>query len=149
MHRDRSKSLERRDVCIPFLIRRCLISLGLCRSLNIMVGTCPCISLQSDSILMIILAGRDTTASTLTFIVYLLAMHPRVLTRLRQEVLDKVGPTGIPNQNDIRDMRYLRAVIDGTYSCTENLNTAHESLNKRDAEALSNSVCKYSISNFT
>ncbi|KAF8722643.1 hypothetical protein AX14_009726 [Amanita brunnescens Koide BX004] len=67
-----------------------------------------------DETLNIMVAGRDTTASTLTFIVYLLAMHPRVLTRLRQEVLDKVGPTGIPNQNDIRDMRYLRAVIDET-----------------------------------
>ncbi|KAF8723818.1 hypothetical protein AX14_009145 [Amanita brunnescens Koide BX004] len=67
-----------------------------------------------DETLNIMLAGRDTTASTLTFIVYLLALHPQVLSRLRQEVLDKVGSTGMPNQNDIREMRYLRAVINET-----------------------------------
>ena len=97
-------------------IRRLLISLGLRRSLNIMVGRCPRIRSQV-TLFSCLLAGRDTTASTLTFIVYMLAMHSRVLTRLRQEVLDKVGPIGIPNQNDIRDMKYLRAVINGTLRC--------------------------------
>ncbi|KAF8630615.1 hypothetical protein AX14_010983, partial [Amanita brunnescens Koide BX004] len=67
-----------------------------------------------DETLNIMLAGRDTTASTLTFIVYLLALHPQVLPRVRQEVLDKVGSTRMPNQNDIREMRYLRAVINET-----------------------------------
>ncbi|KAF8332425.1 cytochrome P450 monooxygenase pc-1 [Amanita rubescens] len=67
-----------------------------------------------DETLNIMIAGRDTTASTLTFIFYQLAMHPQIMTRLRQEILDKVGPTRMPNQNDIRDMRYLRAVINET-----------------------------------
>ena len=59
------------------------------------------------------LAGRDTTAYTLTFIVYLLAMHPHVTARLRREILEKVGPTEKPDPNDIKDMKYLRAVING------------------------------------
>lgn len=43
-----------------------------------------------DETLNIMLAGRDTTASTLTFIIYFLAMYPNVMDRLREEVLTKV-----------------------------------------------------------
>ena len=84
-----------------------------------MIGTR--IALPVDSILMFVLASRDTTASALTFVVYLLTMHPRVMTRLRQEILDKVGPIRMPNENDIKDMKYLRAVINGMYSRAKNL----------------------------
>lgn len=45
--------------------------------------------------------------------VYLLAQHPHVLTRLREEILNKVGPVRRPNYEDIRDLKYLRAVING------------------------------------
>ena len=54
------------------------------------------------------------TATTLTFAVYLLAMHPEVLKRLRAEVLEKVGPKQKPTYADIKEMRYLRAVINET-----------------------------------
>ncbi|KAG5643868.1 hypothetical protein DXG03_009552 [Asterophora parasitica] len=64
--------------------------------------------------LNIMIAGRDTTAATLTFIVYFLAMYPAVLTRLRDEILATVGPTRRPDYDDIRDMKYLRAVINET-----------------------------------
>ncbi|KZT71413.1 cytochrome P450 [Daedalea quercina L-15889] len=67
-----------------------------------------------DEVLNILLAGRDTTATTLTFAVYLLAMHPDVLQRLRTEVLEKVGPKQRPTYADIKEMRYLRAVINET-----------------------------------
>lgn len=53
------------------------------------------------------------TAGTLTWMVYLLAQHPHVLTRLREEILNKVGPVRRPNYEDIRDLKYLRAVING------------------------------------
>ncbi|KAH9930605.1 cytochrome P450 monooxygenase pc-2 [Fomitopsis serialis] len=67
-----------------------------------------------DEVLNILLAGRDTTATTLTFTVYLLAMHPDVLKRLRAEVLEKVGPKQRPTYGNIKEMRYLRAVINET-----------------------------------
>ncbi|KAH9832996.1 cytochrome P450 [Rhodofomes roseus] len=67
-----------------------------------------------DEVLNILLAGRDTTATTLTFAVYLLAMHPDVLKRLRAEVLEKVGPKQRPTYEGIKEMRYLRAVINET-----------------------------------
>lgn len=67
-----------------------------------------------DETLNILIAGRDTTAATLTFSVYKLAQHPDVLQRLREEILAKVGPSRRPTYDDIRDMKYLRAVINET-----------------------------------
>lgn len=56
------------------------------------------------------------TASTLTFIVYMLAEHPEVFRRLREEVLERVGSQRRPTYDDFRDMKYLRAVINGELS---------------------------------
>ena len=67
-----------------------------------------------DETLNILLAGRDTTACTLTFAVYRLAEHPDILKRLREEILSVVGPTRRPTYEDIRNMKYLRAVINET-----------------------------------
>ncbi len=54
---------------------------------------------------------------TLTAAVYMLALHPDMLARLRAEVLEKVG-TRRPSYDDIRDMKYLRAFINGIYIAT-------------------------------
>lgn len=67
-----------------------------------------------DEILNIMIAGRDTTATTLTFLVYFLGEHPEVFERLREEVLASVGPSAAPTYDDVRDMKYLRAVINET-----------------------------------
>ncbi|KAG8779170.1 hypothetical protein FRC12_024604 [Ceratobasidium sp. 428] len=67
-----------------------------------------------DEIINILVAGRDTTATTLTFAVYLLATNPGVLAKLRAEVLARVGPTNYPTSDDFREMKYLRAVINET-----------------------------------
>lgn len=45
----------------------------------------------------------------------MLAEHPEVLKRLREEILEKVGPHRRPEYDDLRDMKYLRAVINGTF----------------------------------
>ena len=57
----------------------------------------------------------DKTAGTLTFVVYLLSTHPRVLARLREEIMTKIGPKKRPTYEAIRDMKYLRAVINGKF----------------------------------
>jgi cytochrome P450 len=72
------------------------------------------IKILKDQTLNILLAGRDTTASTLTSAIYLMAMHPDVLLRLREEILAKVGPTRRPSYDDIREMKFLRAVLNET-----------------------------------
>ncbi|KAF8804608.1 cytochrome P450 [Phlegmacium glaucopus] len=70
--------------------------------------------LLRDEIMSLLVAGRDTTASTLTFVVYMLAEHPDVLRKLREEILTKVGSNRRPTYEDMKDMKYLRAVINET-----------------------------------
>ncbi|KAF4615947.1 hypothetical protein D9613_011384 [Agrocybe pediades] len=67
-----------------------------------------------DEIMSLLVAGRDTTASTLTFTIYMLAEHPAVLQKLRQEILEKIGSQRRPTYDDFRDMKYLKAVINET-----------------------------------
>ncbi|KAJ7666659.1 cytochrome P450 [Mycena polygramma] len=67
-----------------------------------------------DEMLNILLAGRDTTMSVLTFVVYFLSVYPSVFARLRAEILERVGDERRPTYEDIREMKYLRAVINET-----------------------------------
>ncbi|KAI6119970.1 cytochrome P450 [Pisolithus croceorrhizus] len=73
-----------------------------------------CTEGKADEIVNILIAARDTTASTLTFLVYMLSQHPEVLKSLRAEVLNKVGNSGRPTYDDVREMKYMRAVINET-----------------------------------
>lgn len=68
----------------------------------------------TDETLNILIAGRDTTAALLTFTVYMLAMHPKVMVKLREEVLEHVGTARAPTYDDVRSMKYLRAVLNET-----------------------------------
>ncbi|KAH8832509.1 cytochrome P450 [Flagelloscypha sp. PMI_526] len=67
-----------------------------------------------DEVLNILIAGRDTTAATLSSIIYQLAQHPHIVTRLREEIMEIVGPSREPTIEDFRDMKYLRAVCNET-----------------------------------
>jgi hypothetical protein len=44
---------------------------------------------------------------------YMLVEHPDIENRLRQEVFDKVGPTGRPTYDSMREMRFMRAFLNG------------------------------------
>ena len=61
----------------------------------------------------------------MAFIIYFLAMYPAVMTRLREEILAKVGSSRRPDYDDIRDMKYLRAVINGRWSLAFSFASAH------------------------
>lgn len=67
-----------------------------------------------DEIMNIIVAGRDTTSTTLSYLLYFMALHPDVMNRLREEVLHMVGSTEHPTYDNLRDMKYMRAVINET-----------------------------------
>lgn len=54
-------------------------------------------------------------ASLLTFTIYCLSQHPTVADRLRQEILESIGSTKEPTYDDIKEMKYLRAVLNGKY----------------------------------
>ena len=66
------------------------------------------IRLRSE-ILNILLAGRDTTASLLSNVWFILAKRPDVWSNLRSEVDALSGER--PTYEDIKDMKYLRAVL--------------------------------------
>ncbi|KAF9645457.1 cytochrome P450 [Thelephora ganbajun] len=67
-----------------------------------------------DETLNIMVAGRDTTAALITFAVYMLSEHPHIYDRLRQEIITTVGNTNRPTPEDLRNMKYLRAVLNET-----------------------------------
>ncbi|KZS95288.1 cytochrome P450 [Sistotremastrum niveocremeum HHB9708] len=65
-------------------------------------------------LLNILLAARDTTSALLTFTIYNLSRYPHVLSTLRSEILS-ICPAGrCPTYDDIKKMKYLRAVLNET-----------------------------------
>ncbi|THU78313.1 cytochrome P450 [Dendrothele bispora CBS 962.96] len=68
-----------------------------------------------DELLNILLAARDTTASLLTFSVYVLTQRPDIVARLKSEISEKVGFARRPTYEDTREMKYLRAFLNGSY----------------------------------
>ena len=68
-----------------------------------------------DQIMAILLAGRDTTASTLSWAFLELARNPRVVENLRAEISSQLGSTGrAPTYQDIKVMKYLTHIINET-----------------------------------
>ena len=63
-----------------------------------------------DQLVAVLLAGRDTTACTLSWLFYELSKHPQVVKKLRQEVQDVVGIEGspVPTYESLKGMRYLQ-----------------------------------------
>ncbi|KAG8999755.1 hypothetical protein FRB94_014109 [Tulasnella sp. JGI-2019a] len=72
------------------------------------------IALIRDQLLNMMLAARDTTAMLLTGVCYLLARHPDVMAKLRSEIIEKYGVTEAPAYTDMKQLVYLRAVINET-----------------------------------
>ncbi|KAF9460985.1 cytochrome P450 monooxygenase pc-3 [Collybia nuda] len=66
-----------------------------------------------DELTNLLVAARDTTASTLTFAVYMMTQHPDMARRVREEILQTVGYAR-PTYEDMKGMKYLRAFINET-----------------------------------
>ncbi|KAI0160334.1 glycoside hydrolase family 20 protein [Xylariaceae sp. FL1272] len=67
-----------------------------------------------DQLVAVLLAGRDTTAATLSWTLYELGRHPEVVRKLRQEILETVGPEKIPDYADLKSMKYLQYTVQET-----------------------------------
>jgi Cytochrome P450 len=67
-----------------------------------------------DQLIAVLLAGRDTTACTLSWTIYELARHPECLAKLRAEILSVVGPDRCPTYEDLKSMKYLQNVMNET-----------------------------------
>jgi cytochrome P450 len=64
-----------------------------------------------DEVVIIFLAGHETTALAMTYVWYLLSQHPAVETRLHAE-LDAVLGGRMPTHDDIANLPYTRMVIE-------------------------------------
>lgn len=68
-----------------------------------------------DQLVSLLLAGRDTTSTTLSWIILELARNPTVLQKLRAEIAREVGTNGErPSYQDIKNMKYLTWIINET-----------------------------------
>ncbi|KAI9034168.1 cytochrome P450 [Hyaloraphidium curvatum] len=66
-----------------------------------------------DMVRNMIIAGRDTTAQTLSWVVYRMSMHPEVADRMREEMDAVLGSdkNALPSYQDIPSLRYTLAVF--------------------------------------
>ncbi|KAH7117039.1 cytochrome P450 alkane hydroxylase [Dendryphion nanum] len=78
--------------------------------LSALHATTPNLVTIRSELLNILLAGRDTTASLLSNILFELPRHPEILSRLRQEIAEHIG-TDQPTYEKLKEMKYLRAVM--------------------------------------
>lgn len=67
-----------------------------------------------DQIMAILLAGRDTTAATLSWTIYELAHYPEIYAKLRNEIIATVGESRAPTYADLKSMTYLTHTLNET-----------------------------------
>ncbi|KAJ5772985.1 Cytochrome P450 [Penicillium paradoxum] len=70
-----------------------------------------------DQLVAVLLAGRDTTAGTLSFCLFELSRNPEVVAKLREEIRKQVGvgaDSQKPSYADLKEMKYLSAVLNET-----------------------------------
>lgn len=63
-----------------------------------------------DQLGVLFLAGHETTASTLTWLFFILSIHPATVARIRAEVDAVVGEADVGFEH-IRELRFVRAVF--------------------------------------
>ena len=68
-----------------------------------------------DQLVAVLLAGRDTTACTLSWLFYELSSKPEMVKKLRAEILNSVGPTASPTYDNLKSMKYLQVSLPSTF----------------------------------
>ena len=64
-----------------------------------------------DQLVAVLLAGRDTTASTLSWTFYEMARHPEIFKKLREEIIQTVGLEHAPTYGNLKNMKYLQVCL--------------------------------------
>lgn len=76
-----------------------------------------------DELMNVLLAGRDTTASLLSNLFFMLAKNQAIWDKLRREVAELQGRA--PTYEELRNLKYVRCCIN---ECKQNLSTTSPSL---------------------
>jgi cytochrome P450 len=74
-----------------------------------------------DQLVTVLLAGRDTTACTLSWLFYELSLQPTIVAKLRQEILNTVGTTEMPSYENLKSMKYMQVGQPFTFTCRQEL----------------------------
>lgn len=67
-----------------------------------------------DQIFAVLIAGRDTTAATLSWAMYEISAQPAIWQRLREETLNRLGEDGDPTYEDLKGLTYLNHTLNET-----------------------------------
>jgi len=81
--------------------------------------------LNADSRLLIV-AGSDTTAATLSWIAYELCKNPKVQSKLREEINTAVPKQGFLDVDDVANIPYLDGLINETLRLHPSVSLIHE-----------------------
>ncbi len=65
-----------------------------------------------DEVITLFMAGHETTAVALTWISVLLARHPHIQDKVIEELCEVLPNGKMPDYYDVRQMQYLRCVVD-------------------------------------
>src|SRR5207344_860232 len=68
----------------------------------------------AGNVLTMLLAGEDTTANTLAWMIYLLSRHPAHLARARDEVRARLGSAPLPTREQLDALPYVEACMNET-----------------------------------
>ncbi|KAF2147191.1 glycoside hydrolase family 20 protein [Aplosporella prunicola CBS 121167] len=71
-------------------------------------------SMLRDQLVAVLLAGRDTTACTLSWLFYELSTHPEILRKLRKEITEIVGEDNKPTYEHLKSLKYLQHTLNET-----------------------------------
>jgi cytochrome P450 len=63
-----------------------------------------------DEVITLYLAGHETTASLLSWTLYLLGRHPDIQARVRAEI-DALMPGGLPSLEQLKSLQYMSQVV--------------------------------------
>jgi cytochrome P450 len=68
----------------------------------------------AGNVLTMLLAGEDTTANTLAWMIYLLSRHPEALKKAKDEVKAVLGGASLPAQDQLAKLAYVDACMNET-----------------------------------
>ncbi|XWS25874.1 hypothetical protein CRYUN_Cryun27aG0105200 [Craigia yunnanensis] len=70
---------------------------------------------ESQALFSVLIAGTDTSAATVIWVMTFLMKNPRCLKKTQEEVKNLLGKKGFVNEDDVQGLTYLKAVIKETF----------------------------------
>jgi hypothetical protein len=67
-----------------------------------------------DQLAAVLLAGRDTTACTLSWMFFEISRKPEIVAKLRSEIEEQIGLDKTPTYANLKNMKYLNHTISET-----------------------------------